>query len=555
VQERAGNKAGSSLDQPEVQADKSLSVSRFLRALSGLQFKCTVAVAAFVIFVCGVVLVLQLHSSARQITSQLIVLGRELSLALSTAALPAVADEDRDRLSDLVRRFVTQDSVSQAAVVGCDGRLITGWSNVNGKVQILAGDKLDPRILELTELAGCTDGPVLQRGRQTIVALAAVTDPSDKRCLAFSYVMLDLARWQGQLHNLQWRTVKASKWLLIVVVPLVFYLVRRLVKPINALSRAAQQVAAGDFSVKIQANRRDELGELATAFNKMTDDLARSHSQLKEMNVQLEQKVQQRTVQLQAANERLRSELAEKEAFGRAVAHDLGAPLRNIMGMVRLITSRYNDQLPEKVRQRLKLIEQAAEQADDLLNELSELSRLRTMREKRRQVDMQQLVEQLFRQFEYSIKSGGIEATIETALPTVEAEPTRIRQLLQNLIDNAVKYIGLSEVKQIRVGHIEHDHFHHFYVRDTGPGIKKDEQERVFFVFHRCKGPTEQRVPGKGVGLTTCKTIVENHGGKIWVDSDPPHGCTVHFTICKHAPAADGLHVEQQPTLQPLVAG
>ena len=332
--------------------------------------------------------------------------------------------------------------------------------------------------------------------------------------------------------------------MVILALPLSYMVVHRIFHPIRQLLRATQRIIAGDLDARVVLNRRDVIGELSRAFNEMViwvktqqQDLNAVNEKLAEANVDLEAKVEQRTAQVEAANKRLSSEIAEKEDFLRAVSHDLNAPLRNISGMATMLLMKHRDKFDEDVVHRLERIKTNVDVETDLINELLELSRIKTRRQKMELVDMEKMVWELRGLFENDLKSKNIELVVDSQLPVLNCERARIRQVFQNLIDNAIKYMGTGKFeRQIHVGCVVRPTEAEFWVRDTGMGIDKDEVDKVFFVFRRGKHTAAQNIAGKGVGLASVKSIIETHGGRIWVESELGKGSTFRFTL-------DGAHV------------
>src|SRR5439155_1254371 len=155
----------------------------------------------------------------------------------------------------------------------------------------------------------------------------------------------------------------------------------------------------------------------------------------------LEQKVRERTAELEAANRRLGGEIAEKEQFLRAVSHDLGAPLRNISGMAAMLLMKYRDRFDADVVHRLERIQKNVQVQTDLISELLELSRIKTRRHKVERVELSAVVRELGEVLENDLRSKGITLMIDTPLPALSCERSRFRQVFQNLIDNAIKYM------------------------------------------------------------------------------------------------------------------
>jgi len=281
----------------------------------------------------------------------------------------------------------------------------------------------------------------------------------------------------------------------------------------------------------VAIHRTDVIGTLARSFNQMI-------IQVKSQQENLEKTVQDRTAQLEQTNRRLTAEIAEKEDFLRAVSHDLNAPLRNISGMADMLLHKHASQFDEDVIHRLHRIQKNADVERDLINELLELSRIKTDRQRSEMVDVEALVRDLAGIFENDLKGRNILLEIETRLPVIHGEKARLRQVFQNLIDNAIKYMDDGPVREIRIGATINAREAEFYVRDTGQGIDPEDQPRVFHIFRRGKNAHARQISGKGVGLANVKSIVETYQGRIWVESATGKGSVFRFTIAgQYVPA------------------
>ena len=308
-----------------------------------------------------------------------------------------------------------------------------------------------------------------------------------------------------------------------------------MVRPIRKLARTTHRLAQGDYSARAEFTQRDETGELASAFDHMADQVSSMRNELLANNVQLEQKVAARTEDLQRANGRLCDEMRDKEEFLRAVSHDLNAPLRNIAGMATMISMKWRDEMPEEVLARLQRIQSNVDHETSLLEELLELSRIKTRRQSRQLVDIGQMLAGLAETFEYELTSRSIELEIDPSMPTLNVEPNRIRQVFQNLIDNAIKYMHRQTGGRICISHKLVEGMHEFCVSDNGPGISADQQEKVFCVFRRGSSTSTAATQGKGVGLAVVRTVVSTYDGQAWVTSAPGQGASFFFSLSAKA--------------------
>ena len=399
--------------------------------------------------------------------------------------------------------------------------------------------------------------PLLQGGGPSAKGLAH-EPAAATRLLGYVSVGISEANEETLVRRINYYVVGIGFIIFAVSLPFSYLLVHRIFLPIRQLVAATQRIARGDLETSVAIHRPDVIGDLARQFNDMVqtvrahrdalndanhnlaeanlklaaanEQLEHANHQLAKANQDLEHKVTERTGQLETANRRLQSEIREKEDFVRAVSHDLNAPLRNIDGMAAMLLMKHRDKLDEDVIHRLERIQKNVQVETDLITELLELSRIKTRRQKMENVDLNVLVHDLAGMFENDLKSKGIDLAIETPLPQLNCEKSRFRQVFQNLIDNAIKYMGEGPVKKIRLGCTVRSDEAEFYVKDTGIGIDAEDISRVFVVFRRGKNAA-QNVSGKGVGLASVKSIIETYNGTIWVESKPGQGSTFRFTV------------------------
>ncbi len=323
----------------------------------------------------------------------------------------------------------------------------------------------------------------------------------------------------------------AAGVLSLLSLPFVWFGVRRWTAPLRALMVATVRLGEGEAPRPVKVMTRDEIGLLGESFNAMARKLSATQRQIIAANEQLERKVELRTAEIGHVNQRLEAEIREKNDFLRAVSHDLGAPLRNIEGMAGMLLTKYRAQLQEDALSKLERINANVKVQIDLLNDLMELSRIRTRPGKRETVDLNALVEEVRENLSYDLDSSRIALTVRDALPTIVAERTRMRQVFQNLLDNAVKYMLDATDRRITIAFAREPGELRFSVIDTGRGIAAEDQPHVFEVFSRSTHSGSHHVAGKGVGLASVKAIIDCYGGRIWVESELGKGTTFHFTM------------------------
>jgi light-regulated signal transduction histidine kinase (bacteriophytochrome) len=236
---------------------------------------------------------------------------------------------------------------------------------------------------------------------------------------------------------------------------------------------------------------------------------------------ELERHVAERTRQLEAANQEL-------EAFAYSVSHDLRAPLRHIDGFVAILQSHASAQLDEEGRQQLQLIAEAARHMGKLINDLLEFSRWSRVKLSKRPVKLSSLVEETVRQAQRHLKGRRVEWIIDE-LPQVEADPNLLRQVLVNLIDNALKYTRTREIARIEIGSVTDPNETVFFIRDNGVGFDMRHGEKLFGVFQRLHRASE--FEGTGVGLANVRRIIHRHAGRVWAEGAVDEGAAFFFSL------------------------
>jgi light-regulated signal transduction histidine kinase (bacteriophytochrome) len=211
--------------------------------------------------------------------------------------------------------------------------------------------------------------------------------------------------------------------------------------------------------------------------------------------------------------------------FAYIVSHDLKAPLRGIKSLVEWISADYADKLDENGKEQMKMLTKCVERMHNLIEGVLQYSRVTRDEGELASVNLNELVTQVI---DSIAPPENVSIKIANELPTIRFEPTRITQVFQNLLGNAVKYMDKPQ-GQVTVWCAEEDGCWKFSICDNGPGIDEKHFERIFQMFQTLRARDEME--STGVGLTIVRKIVEMHGGKIWVESKSGEGSTFYFTI------------------------
>jgi PAS domain S-box-containing protein len=299
---------------------------------------------------------------------------------------------------------------------------------------------------------------------------------------------------------------------------------RRRIANEAAQPRYAFRAATRDGIVKwveINAALIEWQGKPAT-LNFLTDitERKRAEEALRKAHDELEMRVKERTEELARKN-------TEMERFIYTVSHDLRTPLISVSGFLGFIKQDAEQGDLDRMQADLRIANEAVTKMDRHLLETLELSRIGRVVNPPDDVPFGEIVEDALGQTSEKIRSSGCKVSVSENLPVVHVDRMRITEVLANLIENSIKYMGLQANPELEIGQRIDGKGRIFFVRDNGIGIDPSQHEKVFELFYKVDNKSE----GSGAGLAIVKKIIEVHGGRIWIESELGQGCTVCFTL------------------------
>jgi signal transduction histidine kinase len=309
-------------------------------------------------------------------------------------------------------------------------------------------------------------------------------------------------------HVLAKRMVPISLLITVLGALAVYVVCARVTKPLTAVAEAAQAVAAGDYSRRVDIARRDEIGGLGLAFNVMAARVAESHEAL-------EARVQARTQEL--------------EAFSYSVSHDLRAPLRHISGFAALLQKSGSEYLTDQDRRYVQTIAEAAGRMSRLVDDLLGFSRMARAEMERTAIDCDALVREVVAEQMRDVEGREVDWVLKP-LPSIRGDRAMLKVALTNLVSNAVKYSSTRERPRVEIGAMPAANGERIlFVRDNGVGFDMQYADKLFGVFQRLHSAEE--FEGTGIGLANVHRIVQRHGGRTWAEASVDGGATFYVAV------------------------
>jgi signal transduction histidine kinase len=286
----------------------------------------------------------------------------------------------------------------------------------------------------------------------------------------------------------------------LVIVAAYIAVSRQIARPLRRLADAADRVAHHDLSADFEPwPAKDEVGDLARSLGTMLGNI-------RERTLALERKTR------------------ELESFTYTVAHDLKTPLREIEGFSTLLERKIGDLLDPNARHYVAVIHSSALRLTALIDDLLQYSRLEQQTLPTSQVNLRDMLEHVIAERVTRLEGSRPQVTVDLPYTTVTGDPAGIRQVLINLLDNAIKFSRDSKPSEIVIGGTATQMERILWIRDNGIGIEPDQAHKIFGLFERLHGPEEYE--GTGVGLAIVKLIMDKHQGRVWVESVPGKGST-----------------------------
>lgn len=342
------------------------------------------------------------------------------------------------------------------------------------------------------------------------------------------HLLADTSEWSNTLWN--YAAIAAILFVVVLTVGLFvsIWLQRLITGPIIDLAQLTRRIGqTRDFSERAVKRGDDEMGVLVDGFNDMLDEIGKGRAEiehgrdeLRKLNEQLEQRVVERTAQLETANKEL-------EAFSYSVSHDLRAPLRSIDGFSRILLDEHSASLNADGRDSLERVRRAAQRMGMLIDDLLKLARVTRAEPNREEVDLSAIGREIAGVLQNQSSDRRAQIVVTPGIK-VHGDARLLRIALENLLGNAWKFTGQREEAVIELG-MTTNSAPVYFVRDNGAGFDMAYANKLFAPFQRLHSVEE--FPGTGIGLATVQRIINKHGGRIWAESAVDKGTSFFFTL------------------------
>lgn len=303
-------------------------------------------------------------------------------------------------------------------------------------------------------------------------------------------------------------------------------------RPIQAVAGTLLKLSRGEKTVIPGTERTDEIGMMAQA--------AGVFAKRNEETEQLLTRAQILTRELDLSKKELERSNNEMEQFVYTVSHDLKSPVVTSMGFIGMMKVFAEQGNAEEALNKLPTLEKANQRMSELINDLLDLSRVGRADAEHEFLNMDEILENVQLHATGLLEKYPADLTISKNLPNIRGNETRVAQVFDNLISNALKYTSLTPSPTIQIGGFHHEQGIRFFVKDNGPGIPKRHHDRVFGLFQRL----DVSIEGTGIGLAIVKKVMKTHNGSVWIESEGDGGgCTFWLQFPAYGDKADAnLH-------------
>jgi len=454
------------------------------------------------------------------------------SSVIARAVTPALQFQDPESAQTYLSLMDEQSSVLEAAIYDAKGAVFARYASPENTF---------PQSNSLPEYTG------VKKIGDSIVIYKRIVANNEILGIVFVRMRYDIFT---KLLTISWISFLSILMALIFVLTFAVRHQKKIVGPILQISHLAKRlVETRDYSLRAKKTSDDEIGYLVDAFNEMLGEVAKQRSELEasneslvrevderkeaevalkkseenvlNLNAELEQRVINRTHQLEIAN-------SELEAFSYSVSHDLRSPLRAIDGFSQALIEDYEQTLDDTGKDYLNRVRSAAQRMGSLIDDMLKLSKVNRAEMTISKIDLSDMAKTILQELGELEPDRRVQCAVTSGI-TAYCDQHLIRIALANLIGNAWKYSSPQAQGRIEFGMRLNGNDAAYFVQDNGVGFDMKYSEKLFSAFQRLH--SQHEFQGTGIGLATVKRVISRHGGRVWAESTPGQGATFYFTL------------------------
>jgi signal transduction histidine kinase len=307
----------------------------------------------------------------------------------------------------------------------------------------------------------------------------------------------------------------------LLILFLIRLLSKRVTQPLNQLSACMERAEAGELQVRAELAGPQDIADMAHAFNSMMSVLEEHTAKIRQLNTELEQRVTRRTAQLEAANKEL-------EEFSYSMSHDMRTPLRALDGFSKILLDEHSAKLDDEGKRLLQVLRDNSQRMGRLVDDILRYLHMGRRKIEFSAVDIAGLASEIFKALQAKASARRLRLEIGM-LPPVWGDKEMIREVLQSLLSNAIKFSPTDAEAVIELGGTAGEEENVYSVRDHGVGFDMRYVDKLFRVFERVHPTTQYE--GSGIGLAIVKRIISRHGGRVWAEGKVNEGAAIYFTL------------------------
>jgi signal transduction histidine kinase/CheY-like chemotaxis protein len=494
-----------------------------MKWMKTLKFRLIVTMMSLVVLVILIISVSVISNQRQQIEHQIREDLQSLASLLATNTTSSLLFYDDDSATQTLKSLQVRPDIRRAVIYDTDGQPFATYLSATSSSKLSSENVKNT----LTQSA-----PKLYDDNEGLHLLMPIMSHDEP--VGVLYLLDDLTSLKTQMHEFYRLVALTAVIAFFASLMATLWLVSLFIMPVNALLATIRDITQHrDYRCRAPEAVMQEFSELSSSFNQMISEIERRGDQLEQVNSELEQRVKARTEALETALEVANQANQAKAEFLAVMSHEVRTPLNGVIGFAELLKLQ---QLDQEAEDTVALLNESAQTLLALLNQILDFSKLDAdkVELESQHFNIQDFMQSVLETNLAKAERKGLQLKLELGgyAGSVRGDPFRLRQILNNLIDNAIKFTDEGEVRIEAIARQQNgEHWIDFAVEDTGSGISQAKLETVFSPFAQADSSVTRKYGGTGLGLAICVQLIELMQGQHGVDSRVDHGSRFWFRL------------------------